>query len=80
MMMENYTIRHITEPVCCIFLLGTLRPKDGVKVFTDLDPGGHARKFSHTSVELGKDFIIQLHHFLHCLLSHCYGGFLQTCH
>lgn len=63
-----------------IFLLGTLRTKDGVKILTDLDPGGHAWKFRNASVELWEDFIIQLHHFLHCLLGHCYGGFLQTCH
>lgn len=63
-----------------IFLLGTLRTKDGVKILIDLDPGGHAWKFSNAPVELGEDFVIQLHHLLHCLLSNCYGGFLQTCH
>lgn len=63
-----------------IFLLGTLRTKDGIKILIDLDPGGHAWEFSNASVELGEDFVIQLHHFLHGLLCNCYGGFLQTCH
>lgn len=62
-----------------IFLLGTLRTKDGVKVLTDLNPCGHAWKFSNTSVKPGEDLIIQLHDFLHCLLCHRYGGFLETC-
>lgn len=63
-----------------IFLLWTLRTKYGVKILVNLDPGGHAWKFSNPSVELGEDFVIQLHHFLHCLLGNCYGGFLETCH
>lgn len=54
-----------------ILLLGTLRTKDGVKILVDLDPGGHAWKFSNAFVELGEDFVIKLHHFLHSLLSNC---------
>lgn len=63
-----------------VFSLGTLGAKNGIEILVDLDPGGHAREFGDTPVELGEDFIIQFHDFLHCLFSDCYGRFLQPCH
>lgn len=52
-------------------LLRALATKDGVEILADLDPGGHAREFGNASVELGEDFVVQLHHFLHCPIGNC---------
>lgn len=63
-----------------IFLLGTMRTKNGVKVLVDFDSSGNPREFSDTPVELWENFIVQFHDLLHCLLRDCYGGFLETSH